>query len=885
MMTSNSLLHKLQMRLRYIRTQGTALEDVVVPVFLLVCFACLVRMVEDYWSGDTVGVVLCLVWIITYGYVAVDALRNGKLNLFLTETLCVMSAMLICLQDTLAYGQLDMWLWLLLVVDVSFLCGARVGVRVFVVLLSTCYIIAKTIEDAEDYGLYWLGDERNMTYVSRLQGRGPKWAINCLSVRLCIFLSNVALVFGLGQHALSLHNITKSVCSALSVLDLESAESALLRYPAQTETRMALAHLTANLRGFKPYLPDIAMAGGDVSLPLETKEIGLLKIVLSSSSNEKEFLSAVFNAAQTWNATIHSFDARACLAVFGTERTKHITGCWGVGPLVIKITQQGSNMYSLRAYNVPFGQREVRLQDGRYEDIPVSPVVMTDSWSAPLGKGRVWLSKSTGESIKACFENVAGQNNGEVVNLHRSAAICTLASACALAIKDSLSAKSQARTAVVWGECQVGVLGTAERLGMSITGPGVELCNDILDIAEAIDERLLCSHATLTWLQKVYNMTEVHAGPVHDGPLFSITDGTMMAKLQRVEAGLLEELPTNRELPLEDLGPTENWEELGKGRAGRVWKVWYKNLQQHVAVKELKADGLCKDRISFVQELMHMNDMRMSSVVNFYGYSRGTDSSIFIIMELCEASAIQLAYRPVEDAQRQRLAVTMGLEVARALSYIHSKGKVHMDVACRNVLVTEDGKYKLTDFGMMKCEGEPSAMISYPWAPPEAMTDRRKATSFYDVWSFGMLMYEVLASGPPYGRPMTIPRVKELISSGVLPVTPECVGRSAECKGLWERIVLPCLQQDPLSRPTMRQLTSILSQCSLPPSPEGSFSTQRSMMGIPRADTTATTSSYETGNVYGELPEGFQVYTSNPLQLIDSPHHAVTINTEEGERS
>ncbi|KAK7082492.1 Tyrosine-protein kinase srk3 [Halocaridina rubra] len=104
----------------------------------------------------------------------------------------------------------------------------------------------------------------------------------------------------------------------------------------------------------------------------------------------------------------------------------------------------------------------------------------------------------------------------------------------------------------------------------------------------------------------------------------------------------------------------------------------------------------------------------------------------------------------------------MGAQVGSGMAYLEREGIVHRDLAARNVLIGEGINVKIADFGLARVmkeevyERQSDGKLPIKWTAPEAMT-HNKYTSKSDVWSYGILLHEIITHGdPPYaGRVKT----------------------------------------------------------------------------------------------------------------------------------
>lgn len=158
----------------------------------------------------------------------------------------------------------------------------------------------------------------------------------------------------------------------------------------------------------------------------------------------------------------------------------------------------------------------------------------------------------------------------------------------------------------------------------------------------------------------------------------------------------------------------------------------------------------------------------------------------------------------------------MALGMARGMQYLHSCKVLHLDLKSPNVLVEGDWTPKLCDFGLAKITSKETEAglqttlrgVSPIWAPPEMFDDRNEGmTDKADVYSFGILLFEVLSSQLPFQeiRQRDLPRAKY---DGVLPQLP--ADYPQDCGAL----VLDCCKVKPMDRPTMSGVLARLTDIS-----------------------------------------------------------------------
>jgi TolB-like protein/tRNA A-37 threonylcarbamoyl transferase component Bud32 len=195
-------------------------------------------------------------------------------------------------------------------------------------------------------------------------------------------------------------------------------------------------------------------------------------------------------------------------------------------------------------------------------------------------------------------------------------------------------------------------------------------------------------------------------------------------------------------------------EKLGEGGMGVVYKAYDTALKRHVALKFLPAH-LTRDeqaRKRFVHEAQAAAALDHPNICPVYEIGQSDDQS-FIVMPLLEGQSLR---DKLEDgALPVNEALDVAIQMGRGLAKAHGNGIVHRDVKPGNVLLSEDGQVKIVDFGLAKLgsqtkltkTGMTVGTVSY--MSPEQATgegvDHRT-----DVWSLGVMLYEMLAGRLPF---------------------------------------------------------------------------------------------------------------------------------------
>ncbi|WP_280886503.1 serine/threonine-protein kinase [Streptomyces sp. LBL] len=200
---------------------------------------------------------------------------------------------------------------------------------------------------------------------------------------------------------------------------------------------------------------------------------------------------------------------------------------------------------------------------------------------------------------------------------------------------------------------------------------------------------------------------------------------------------------------------------LGRGGMGTVWRAEDETLGRTVAVKELRfptnIDEEEKRRLitRTLREAKAIARIRNNSAVTVYDVVEEDDRP-WIVMELVEGKSLAEVIR--EDGLLEpRRAAEVGLAVLDVLRSAHREGILHRDVKPSNVLISEDGRVVLTDFGIAQVEGDPSItstgmLVGAPsYISPERARGHKPGPAA-DLWSLGGLLYASVEGVPPYDK-------------------------------------------------------------------------------------------------------------------------------------
>ncbi|XP_035206440.1 insulin receptor-like isoform X3 [Stegodyphus dumicola] len=280
------------------------------------------------------------------------------------------------------------------------------------------------------------------------------------------------------------------------------------------------------------------------------------------------------------------------------------------------------------------------------------------------------------------------------------------------------------------------------------------------------------------------------------------------------------------------LNKIELLEPLGEGAFGIVHKgIFHKGKDEEpVAVKTFRSDSITRHQL--LEEVAILQDIgRHNRIIKLIGFTLDIDR-MYLLLELCPLGDLRtwllnvyekVKYEidrctkfPVTDRPRQypseqtrNYGKKLGIfiyQVAEGMEYLSSLKMIHRDIAARNILLETENSVKISDFGLSKDAYTTKNYISCSnqrlpirWMAPEAI-ERKKFSTFTDVWSFGVYMWEVLSLGKEPYRGRTNTEILPYLKAG------KRLRKPKGCSPEWYVIMRDCWHSVPESRPQFRNL-------------------------------------------------------------------------------
>ncbi|MGD0501913.1 MAG: serine/threonine-protein kinase [Steroidobacteraceae bacterium] len=242
-------------------------------------------------------------------------------------------------------------------------------------------------------------------------------------------------------------------------------------------------------------------------------------------------------------------------------------------------------------------------------------------------------------------------------------------------------------------------------------------------------------------------------------------------------------------------------DELGQGGMGTVYRARDRVLERIVAVKVLHPSHVpaaAEGGGRFLNEARAIARLSHPAIVAVYEFSDADPASVFIAMEYVDGVTIEDYVRRL---QGEDVAPTLDLvgQLLSGLGYAHERGVVHRDIKPSNLLVTREGRLKITDFGIAKVDSLRHTQTGMMIGTPAYMAPERYSGGGIDqrcdVYSAGVLCYELLTGRRPFGGELTelIYKICHAPPDALTAVRPDL-------PELLDRVIARALAKDPAAR-------------------------------------------------------------------------------------
>ena len=253
--------------------------------------------------------------------------------------------------------------------------------------------------------------------------------------------------------------------------------------------------------------------------------------------------------------------------------------------------------------------------------------------------------------------------------------------------------------------------------------------------------------------------------------------------------------------------------QVGKGGMALVYEAYDQMLERPVAIKLLRQDfsEIQGFRDRFKQEAKSAANLTHPNIVTVHDF--GIDPhGIFIVMEFMVGKDLKFRIRE-KGFYSASEGIPLMIQACNALGYAHRAGIVHCDVKPQNMIVSDDHRLKITDFGIARAlssineDNKPDVVWGSPQylSPEQALGEQPSPAS--DVYSMGVVLYEMFTGKLPFNAKTTDELIQ--LHQTQPPIPPRQI--NPECPAELEQIILKILSKEPTARyRTADQLGSVL---------------------------------------------------------------------------
>lgn len=241
-------------------------------------------------------------------------------------------------------------------------------------------------------------------------------------------------------------------------------------------------------------------------------------------------------------------------------------------------------------------------------------------------------------------------------------------------------------------------------------------------------------------------------------------------------------------------------QEVGRGTYGSVHKGVHIPTGNVVALKIINLDTADDDVADIQREVALLTQLRDGpNITKYYGcYMDGP--RVWIVMEYAQGGSVRTLMKAFPNGTlEEKYIVIITREVLAGLSYLHKSGVIHRDIKAANVLITATGKVMICDFGVSALlpttSSKRNTLVGTPyWMAPEVAQSVPNYDTKADIWSLGIMIYEMVKGSPPHSN-MLAAQVLQLLPKAKPPRLSETDG-SKDMRDF----VVSCLRELPTDR-------------------------------------------------------------------------------------
>ena len=254
--------------------------------------------------------------------------------------------------------------------------------------------------------------------------------------------------------------------------------------------------------------------------------------------------------------------------------------------------------------------------------------------------------------------------------------------------------------------------------------------------------------------------------------------------------------------------------EIGIGQSGKVFKGVLISQQKQVAIKVFDFDQLQPQEFAIIKrEVSILASLSHPNIIELIGY---TDEFPYCIITELLSSSLKAKLQSTTSKLTPSERMIIAIDVAKGIEYLHERNIIHCDLKSLNVLLDNKNRAKICDFGLSKIQSIRSSkqeiIGTIPWMAPEIIQSSSSISIQADIYSYGILLWELLTCDDPYKDIPTEQLFDKIKNEKLRPTIPENLPTKLK------NILQSCFDENPSKRPTIHQIIHFFSlpQCCFP---------------------------------------------------------------------
>jgi serine/threonine protein kinase len=287
---------------------------------------------------------------------------------------------------------------------------------------------------------------------------------------------------------------------------------------------------------------------------------------------------------------------------------------------------------------------------------------------------------------------------------------------------------------------------------------------------------------------------------------FASLDALGIAFPDECDALSIPELPSSLNLTVQH-DDIELFEEIGVGQSGKVLRGTVRSTGEQVAVKIIHSHALSALELDmFRREVSTMAMLKHPSLLRFCGYT--TDYPFYLLTEYMENGSLYDYIEKNPTGLSPTWKTVIALDIARGMEYLHSRGIIHRDLKSLNVLLDGRRRGRVCDFGLIRLKSSDpmTGMVGTSnWMAPEVLLSSPFYDEKVDVFSFGVVLWELLTGKHPYSgeEHSQLTLIVEVTEHEKRPEIPE------SCTPGLRRLIERCWQTESARRPSFHEIVTM----------------------------------------------------------------------------